>query len=126
MRELIIKKCQKCGAIVKVIKDCTCDNCGITCCNEQMKEIRPNTSDGAVEKHKPTYTKKDKKLIVNVDHVMEEDHYIEWICLLTDEEEKYVYLNPGEEAAVIFENTKEGKIYSYCNKHGLWVENIKE
>ena len=28
-KELIIKKCQKCGAMVKVIEDCHCDNCGI-------------------------------------------------------------------------------------------------
>ena len=53
--DLIIKKCTKCGAIVKVIKDCNCSDCGITCCNEKMKEIKPNTSDGIAEKHKPTY-----------------------------------------------------------------------
>ena len=30
--ELIIKKCKTCGAMVKVLKDCTCENCGIKCC----------------------------------------------------------------------------------------------
>ena len=28
--ELIIKKCQKCGAIVEVINDCNCGDCRIT------------------------------------------------------------------------------------------------
>ena len=125
MKELIIKKCPKCDALVKVIKDCTCNNCGINCCNEPMKELKVNTSDGAVEKHKPTYTIKDNKLIVTVNHVMDEDHYIEWICLLTDREEKYIYLNPNEEPTVTFDKVDKGKIYSYCNKHGLWVEDIK-
>ena len=32
-------KCMKCGAMVEVIKDCTCDDCGIKCCGETMKEI---------------------------------------------------------------------------------------
>ena len=32
-------KCEKCGAIVKVLIDCTCEDCGIKCCNERMKEI---------------------------------------------------------------------------------------
>lgn len=32
-------RCEKCGAMVKVLIDCTCDNCGIKCCNETMKEI---------------------------------------------------------------------------------------
>ena len=34
-----IVKCEKCGAMVKVLIDCTCDNCGIKCCEETMKEI---------------------------------------------------------------------------------------
>ena len=28
-KELIIRKCKNCGAMVKVLEDCTCDNCGI-------------------------------------------------------------------------------------------------
>ena len=31
--------CEKCGALVKVLIDCTCENCGIRCCGEMMKEI---------------------------------------------------------------------------------------
>ena len=31
--------CEKCGAMVKVLIDCTCQNCGIKCCGETMKEI---------------------------------------------------------------------------------------
>ena len=30
---------EKCGAMVKILIDCTCNNCGIKCCNETMKEI---------------------------------------------------------------------------------------
>ena len=126
MRESVIKKCLKCGATVKVIKDCTCEDCGITCCGTKMKELKANVSDGAVEKHKPTYTVDGDKVTVTVNHVMEEDHFIEWICLVTETEEKYVYLKPGTPATVVFDKVKKGKIYSYCNKHGLWVEDIKE
>lgn len=125
MKELVIRKCMSCGAIVKVLKDCTCDDCGIICCNKPMKEIKANDSDGAVEKHKPTYTVDGDKLVVSVNHVMDEDHYIEWICLLTDNTEEYFYLKPGENPVVKFNKVPNGKIYSYCNKHGLWVEDIK-
>ncbi len=34
-----IVRCEKCGAMVEVLIDCTCENCGIKCCNEKMKEI---------------------------------------------------------------------------------------
>ncbi len=33
------KKKSKRGALVKVLIDCTCVNCGIKCCGETMKEI---------------------------------------------------------------------------------------
>ncbi len=31
--------CEKCGAMVKVLIDCNCENCGIRCCGDVMKEI---------------------------------------------------------------------------------------
>ena len=125
MRELVIKKCLKCGATVKVLKDCNCQDCGIICCSSPMREVKANDSDGAVEKNKPTYTVDKDNLVVNAAHTMDEDHYIEWICLVTDNKEEYIYLNPEDKPTVKFKKVVKGKIYSYCNKHGLWVEDIK-
>ena len=120
MKKLVIKKCLKCGAIVKAIEDCNCKDCGINCCGEPMHQVKTNSTDGAVEKHKPTYTIEGDKLLVTVNHVMEEKHYIEWICLVTDKHEEYVYFAPGDKPTAIFDNPKSGIIYAYCNIHGLW------
>ena len=125
MKELIIKKCSKCGATVKIINDCHCPNCGITCCNESMTELKANTSDGAVEKHKPTYQVEEDKIEVTINHVMDDDHYIEWICLLTENKEEYVYFKPGDKPTIKFNKVSKGKIYAYCNKHGLWLTEIE-
>lgn len=125
MRKLILKKCFKCGAIVKVIDDCNCPNCGIKCCSEEMKVVKANSVDAAIEKHKPTYVKEDNKLVVSVNHVMEEDHYIKWLCLVTDDKEEYVYFKPNDKPTYAFDNVKTGIIYAYCNKHGLWETEIK-
>ena len=121
--ELVIKKCLKCGALVKVLEDCKCDDCGIKCCKEPMKTILSNSSDGAVEKHKPEYVIEGDEIVVTVNHVMESDHYIEWICLVSDKNEEYVYFKPGDKAIARFKNNG-GVIYSYCNKHGLWKTEI--
>lgn len=122
-KELIIKKCSKCGALVKIINDCNCDDCGIKCCNEEMVIVKSNSVDVAVEKHVPTYEIKGNDIVVTVNHVMEDDHYIEWIALVTEEKEEIYYLKPGVSATVTFKEVKEGKLYSYCNKHRLW-ENV--
>ena len=125
MRKLVLKKCMKCGALIKVIDDCTCDNCGIKCCDRKMIEIKSNSVDAAFEKHVPTYYVDGGKIIVKVNHVMDDDHYIEWICLVTEEKEEYKYFNSGDDVICEFDNVKEGIIYSYCNNHGLWKNSIK-
>lgn len=123
MNKLMLKKCNSCGAMVKVIENCNC-KCGFECCGEKMVDVLPNSVDAAFEKHVPTYERKDNKLEVRVNHVMEEDHYIEWIALVTDNKEEYVYLKPNEDAVVVFDDVSSGTLYSYCNKHGLWEKKI--
>lgn len=123
-KELVIKKCLKCGAIVKVIEDCDCDDCGILCCGKLMIKMLPNTSDGAVEKHVPSFEFDGDTLRVSVNHVMEEEHFIEWICLKTEEKEEFVYLKPNMDAVAVFTNVNRGTLYAYCNKHGLWKVEI--
>lgn len=123
--ELIIKKCEKCGAMVKVLQDCNCDGCGIKCCGEEMKVLVPNSVDAAVEKHVPTYEKVEDEILVKVNHVMEKEHYIEWISLVADNKEYTVNLYPEQDAECRFPYIPGAVLYAYCNKHGLWKADVK-
>ncbi len=124
-QELIIKRCQKCGAIANIIKDCNCEKGKIICCDEPMKKLEPNTVEAAVEKHKPTYEVNEGKLYVKVNHVMEEEHYIEWICIKYKNRQVITYFKPGEEPQTHCKYEKGAKIYAYCNKHGLWETEVE-
>lgn len=123
--KLKIKRCMSCGAIVKVIEDCNCENCGIVCCGEVMNELIPNSVDAAVEKHVPTYEVTGDRIKVKVNHVMEEEHYIEWISLLANNKEIMIKLNPGEDAEADLPYISGSIIYAYCNKHGLWKKEVE-
>ena len=122
---MIIKKCMKCGAMVEVLKDCTCDDCGIKCCGEQMRTFVPNTEEASFEKHMPVYEVIDDEIVVTVPHVMEEDHYIEWIALEDEMTSQKQMLVIGKEATAKFPYKKGSKVYSYCNKHGLWSVEVE-
>lgn len=125
-KEFKIKKCMKCGALVKVIEDCHCESdCGIKCCGEKMKELIPNSVDAAFEKHVPTYEVKDGKINVKVNHVMDDDHFIEWISIVYDGKEVTTYFKPGEEPVAHCKYVSGATIYSYCNKHGLWKTEVE-
>lgn len=125
MKEYNVKRCMKCGALVRVVEDCSCNNCGITCCGQSMTKLEPNSTDGAVEKHVPNYEIKEGKVYVTVNHVMEEEHYIEWISFVYDDIEITTYLTPGKMATAHGKYVKGMKIYAYCNKHGLWVNEVE-
>lgn len=122
---MIIKKCVKCGAMVEVLKDCTCDDCGIKCCGEQMRTFKPNSEDASVEKHLPLVEIVGDEIIVTVPHVMDEDHYIEWIAVIDEKTTIKHMLIIGKEAKATFPYKKGSKVYSYCNKHGLWCSDVK-
>ena len=121
----VIKRCESCKALVLAIHDCNCGDCGINCCGENMKELKPNSVDAAFEKHVPTYEISDSKIRVKVNHVMDEDHYIEWIACVTDSSQDIRYFNPHEEAYCEFDFKEGAKLYAYCNKHSLWESKVK-
>ena len=125
MRKLVIKKCLKCGATVEVEKDCKCKNCGIQCCGQPMVELKANSSDGAAEKHLPTYEVVGEYVVVTVPHVMTEEHYIEYVALVCNKISAKKFFKPGEQPKAIFPYVKGSKLYSMCNKHGLWETLVK-
>ena len=123
--ELVIKKCMSCGAVVDVIEDCTCDNCGIKCCGEEMVKLVPNTEDAAAEKHVPQYEVEGEHIKVTLNHPMDEDHYIVWIKMVNENRVCTEYLKPGMEAKASFKYVPGSKLYAYCNKHNLWSNDVK-
>lgn len=124
-KELILKRCEGCGALVKVIQDCTCENCGIKCCGEQMKNVVPNSIEASAEKHVPTFERVEDEIFVKVNHVMEKEHYIEWVAMVTDSREETVTLYPEQNAECRFKYVPGARLYAYCNKHGLWTAEVK-
>lgn len=123
--KFVLKKCNSCGALVKVFKDCTCEDCGIKCCGKEMEKLIPNTVDAAKEKHVPTYQVYGEKIMVKVNHVMEKDHYIEWIACVNENRERIKYLKPGDVPEVTFKHIPGSTIYVYCNKHDLWKIDVE-
>lgn len=123
--KLIIKRCSSCGAMVKVLNDCTCDDCGIKCCGKEMDTLVPNSVDASFEKHVPQIEKVEDEIYVKVAHPMEKEHFIEWIAQVSDNKEECIELYPEGPAKVRFRYIKGATVYAYCNKHGLWKKDVE-
>lgn len=120
--EITLKRCNKCG---KVVKEMNNKPCPTMCCGEEMVAVVPNSVDAAVEKHVPQYEVREDRIYVTVNHVMEEDHYIEWISIVSEGRECIRYFKPGEVAETHFKYIPGSTLYAYCNKHSLWKADVE-
>ncbi|MDE8703389.1 desulfoferrodoxin family protein [Adlercreutzia equolifaciens] len=120
-------KCMHCGNIAVKVYDA---GVPLFCCGEKMVELVADSQDAALEKHVPAVEVQADRIIVNigsVDHPMLEEHWIQFICLVTDKGYQIHPLNPGDAPHAEFivpEGEKPLRVYEYCNIHGLWVTEI--
>ena len=89
-----------------------------------MALYEENSTDAAVEKHVPVLEKTPngyKVTVGSVAHPMEEEHYIEWIEIISGELSSRKFLKPGEAPEAVFcIDSDEVSARAYCNIHGLW------
>ena len=115
--------CEICGNIIAMVKP---SGVPVMCCGKKMKEIVPNTTDAAQEKHVPVWTKEGnlvKVRVGSVAHPMIPAHYIEWVSLQTKAGNQRKALAPEQAPEVTFALTDGDEVeavYAYCNLHGLW------
>ena len=117
---IYFKKCMKCGKVIPLL---TKNN--FVCCGEEMQDLLPNVEEASFEKHIPSYEIKGDYIYVKVNHVMEDNHHIDWIMLVSDTDVYFKNLENCEEASAKFINQASCEIYAYCNLHGLWVAKVK-
>ena len=116
-------RCEICGNIISHLED---SGIRVVCCGQEMDELVAGSVDAATEKHVPVVAHDGKKVSVkvgSVDHPMAEEHYIQWICLVSKEGCQVKYLKPGDEPKADFMLSDKDEfvaVYEYCNLHGLW------
>ena len=115
--------CETCGNIIAMVKP---SGVPMVCCGKPMKQIVPNTTDAAQEKHVPVWSKEGnlvKVQVGSVAHPMIPAHYIEWVSLQTKAGNQRKALAPEQAPEVTFALTDGDEVeavYAYCNLHGLW------
>lgn len=120
-------KCMHCGNVVVKVFD---QGVPVSCCGENMVELRANDTDGAREKHVPQVAVDGPTVTVKVGevaHPMTEPHFITMIVLVTEKGYQVAPLTPADAPEATFavaEGDKPVRAYEYCNLHGLWVAEI--
>ena len=94
---------------------------GISCCGVALPPLEAETPDAA---HTARVEEIEHELYVQIPHEMTKQHYISFIAYVTGDRFELVRLYPEGDAAARFFRRGHGKLYWYCNKHGLFEAKV--
>ena len=104
--------CEKCGNILT-----SAGNAEIVCCGRELSALVVKEAD---EAHKLNVEKIEDDFYVKLQHEMSKQHYIGFVAYVRFDRVLSVRLYPEQDAAVRLPEMYGGKLYYYCNTHGLF------
>lgn len=102
--------CPVCGNVLFSTGSAT-----IHCCGRKLEPLKPQSE----EIPEITVEEMDTDYYVTFDHPMEKGHYLVFAAYVKSDRVTLHRLYPEQEAAVRFPMQRGGKLYAYCNQHGL-------
>ncbi len=123
--EFKLYRCAHCGNVIFKVVD---KGVPVICCGEPMSEMKPNTTDGALEKHVPAVERKPHGSgnmvtvkVGEVAHPMLPEHYITLIAAVDEDTVTLHFPKPGDEPVLkTFTRADKVEAYEICNLHGYW------
>ena len=104
--------CPLCGNVIHATGTGVFSCCGIT--------LPPLEVEEPEARHEMKVECIDQDYYVTLDHPMTKTHYISFLAYITSDWVQLRKLYPEQEAAGRFTRSGVGRIYAYCNQHGLF------
>lgn len=108
--------CPVCGNILH-----TTGAAAVSCCGVSLPPLEAEAPDNT---HTAQVEDIEHELYVQIPHEMTKTHYISFIAYITGDRFELVRLYPEGDAAARFFRRGHGKLYWYCNKHGLFEQKV--
>ena len=105
--------CPVCGNVIQATGEAV-----ITCCGITLPPLEAEISD---TDHVIRLEVVEDEYYVTLDHPMTKTHYISFLAAVSDQTVQFVKLYPEGDAAARFKIDRVERIYSYCNRHGMFV-----
>lgn len=116
MKRLKFYVCPICGNVITAAGDAVISCCGVT--------LVPLEAEPAEEAHHLMVEPVEDEFYVTLSHDMTKQHYISFLAAVRDDGVELVKLYPEGNAQSRFKRSRVSQIYFYCNRHGLFRENL--
>ena len=117
------------GGNMKKVKFYVCNNCGnivnstgeaeVSCCGRKLEALIAKSEDNT---HSIKKEEVEDDYYITFQHEMSKSHYISFLAYVMFDKVLIIKLYPEQNAELRFPRMHGGKIYFYCNQHGLWVD----
>ena len=104
--------CPLCGNVIFAA-----GNAEISCCGIHLPPLDAETVD---EAHGVNVELIENEYYITMDHPMAKEHYISFLAHVTGERVQIVKWYPEQNAETRIPRVRRGKLYGYCNLHGLF------
>lgn len=103
---------QNCGNVL-----CSIGEAEISCCGRKLASSEVRLED---EPHSMFVEEIENDYFVTINHEMNKSHYISFVAYVARDRVLLIKLYPEQTAELRFPKMYGGKLYAYCNQHGLW------
>ena len=103
--------CPQCGNILQSTNECQ-----ISCCGALLSPLQPTK----VDKSQIIITEIEDDFYIEFHHEMTKEHFIQFVAYANMDRVLTIRLYPEQEASVRFPRMRGGRLYSFCNQHGLF------
>ena len=87
-------------------------------------QLFPAEAEPAGEEHRLTVERVEDEFFVSIDHEMTKNHYISFMAAVSPDRLQMVKLYPEGNAEARFKINGVRKLYAYCNRDGLFSQDI--
>ena len=104
--------CPDCGSLMQGT-----GNSQVVCCGKQVEALKVNNLDN---EHVLKVSDVEDDFYIEFNHEMTKEHYIGFVAYVRFDRVLTVRMYPEQDAIVRFPKMYGGKLYYYCNAHGLF------
>ena len=109
--------CPVCGNVVFSKGDAL-----ISCCGIALPALEAEEAEG---EHRALVEKVENEYFVSIPHEMTKEHFLSFVAYVTMDRVEMKALYPeGNAEARFFPRSRNGKLYFYCNHHGLFWQKL--
>ena len=108
--------CPICGNILHATGNALISCCGIT--------LPPLEAEEADDTHTLTVEKVEDEHFITIGHPMTKAHFISFVAYVTTDRLQLVKLYPEGNAETRLQLRGRGRLYWYCNRHGLFQQKV--